>query len=393
MNDAMLSTMTLTETKRLDSVRFLTRMLLISGCCNLVALLIGFYGCFAGSFWLLPHHLHRLNPFEGRIAHSRPSLSNTLQHFHVLSIHQLIECVSENSCVEEGYSIRDLALSYLVWQHQFDLARAMQQLPPIHSTTLHLSIDGTLCTLPLYLALSDAHYDAILAFGRKEQWPITPAAMFALLKNPQTAENLALKESFCLCAPFQLLYKSLSGSQQEEQESQAHEGWNMSLCLSRILEGDWQQCVNCLKAVCQHASSIHLARQTFLAFYPPEKALLQKESVGLGTEVKTELLLAKTAESVPVPSQQIAKEKTKAKEKETAGQGKIVEKAVAGTQASAKRKSSPSAAYSIPKLYVVRTGDSLWKIARAFQVDVEKLKAYNALQSDRLHPGLNLLIP
>jgi len=59
-------------------------------------------------------------------------------------------------------------------------------------------------------------------------------------------------------------------------------------------------------------------------------------------------------------------------------------------QAVAKRNTlnaTPTATYSIPKLYVVRTGDSLWKIARTFQVDVEKIKSYNALQNDRPNRG------
>lgn len=391
MNDTMLLTMTPTETKRHDSVRFLTRMLLISGCCNFLAILIGFYGCFAGSFWLLPHHLHRLNPFEQMAKQSHSSLKETLYHFHLLSTHQLIEYVAEHKCVEEGYPIRDLALSYLVWQHHFDLARAIQQLAPVHATTLSLSIDGTPCTLPLYVGLTPAHYDAILAFGRKEQWPITAAACFALLKNAHTADSPGLRESFCLCAPFQVLYKSVSGGKQESIEQQTQEGWNMGLCLDRILEGDWQNFVNCLQAVSQHTSSIHLARQTFLAFYPPEKELLPKKSVEV--ELKHELLIAKPVESVPVAP--LLSRKIAVKEKEAATLGKSAEtkkseKSIAQASSSSK---TPSATYSIPKLYVVRTGDSLWKIARAFQIDVEKLKAYNALQSDRLHPGLNLLIP
>jgi LysM repeat protein len=45
------------------------------------------------------------------------------------------------------------------------------------------------------------------------------------------------------------------------------------------------------------------------------------------------------------------------------------------------------------KIYVVQDGDSLWKIANKFKVDVEVLKSYNRLQSDFLKPGSTLKIP
>ena len=55
---------------------------------------------------------------------------------------------------------------------------------------------------------------------------------------------------------------------------------------------------------------------------------------------------------------------------------------------------------SVPKVesvsdrsYVIREGDSLWKIARLFNVDVELLKKHNRLTSDAIRPGVVLKIP
>lgn len=45
------------------------------------------------------------------------------------------------------------------------------------------------------------------------------------------------------------------------------------------------------------------------------------------------------------------------------------------------------------KLYIVQTGDSLWKIARRFNVDVSLLRQHNRLSSDALKPGTPLRIP
>lgn len=43
--------------------------------------------------------------------------------------------------------------------------------------------------------------------------------------------------------------------------------------------------------------------------------------------------------------------------------------------------------------YVVREGDTLWKISRKFSVDIEVLRAFNQLETDILRPGVTLRIP
>lgn len=392
MNDFNGSSLTPTDTKRLDSVRLLTRLLVLSGCCNFIALLVGLYGCFVGNFWLPPHHLHLLSSFEESV--EAPSLSHTLHHFHLLSLPQLVECLAETGCVKEGYPIRDLAISYLVWHHHFDVERALQALPPVQPTMLSLAIEGKPSNVPLYLGLTSDYHEALLAFGRREQWPITAEAMFALLKDPKTADHPCLKDAFCLSLPFQVLHKSLLSSQQESQE-----GWSLNFCFERVLEGDWQQFMQSVRAVGQHATSLHLARQTFLACYPPEK----NEVINGGASQV--LILSAPSRSIEKPIVMSHKPKEVEKPVVMSHKPKEVVKDVVKSVAKvaknelksislgATNRGTPTAAYSIPKLYIVRTGDSLWKIARAFQVDVDKIKSYNALQSDRLQPGLNLLIP
>jgi LysM repeat protein len=43
--------------------------------------------------------------------------------------------------------------------------------------------------------------------------------------------------------------------------------------------------------------------------------------------------------------------------------------------------------------YVVKSGDTLWQIAKRYGVDVEVIKKHNKLTNDALKPGSTLLIP
>jgi LysM repeat protein len=42
--------------------------------------------------------------------------------------------------------------------------------------------------------------------------------------------------------------------------------------------------------------------------------------------------------------------------------------------------------------YKVRGGDSLWKIARKFNVQTDDIKRWNNLKDNLIHPGLELLL-
>ena len=60
---------------------------------------------------------------------------------------------------------------------------------------------------------------------------------------------------------------------------------------------------------------------------------------------------------------------------------------------SASVTSSQSSSGSSQKKYVVRKGDSLWKIARKFPgVSAENLKVWNDISGTKLKPGMTLVI-
>ncbi|MEI8365795.1 MAG: LysM peptidoglycan-binding domain-containing protein [Parachlamydiaceae bacterium] len=62
-------------------------------------------------------------------------------------------------------------------------------------------------------------------------------------------------------------------------------------------------------------------------------------------------------------------------------------------QPTAARQVQPSPLPQRMTVYVVQEGDSLWKISRRLNVDVDVIRAYNELDSDLLSPGRTLKIP
>lgn len=45
------------------------------------------------------------------------------------------------------------------------------------------------------------------------------------------------------------------------------------------------------------------------------------------------------------------------------------------------------------RMHIVQDGENLWKISRRYNVDVEKIRAYNKLEGNKLKPGTTLRIP
>jgi hypothetical protein len=50
-------------------------------------------------------------------------------------------------------------------------------------------------------------------------------------------------------------------------------------------------------------------------------------------------------------------------------------------------------ALSLPENYIVKAGDSLWKIGQIFGVSVDQINRLNHLGGDIIHPGQNIKIP
>jgi LysM repeat protein len=350
--------MTVDSSLFVKKIRHLSLALIISGALN-----IGVLSAFL--YWILrerpPTPYCELKPasYEQQqisLADSR-ACKEMLMQLSRLSFPQLVNSLSRTQLVGNGYTERDLALACLITFHHFDIQRALpknaqprqQRLltwkPDVHQPPL---------TLVFYPHLTQQHFNAIIQFAKTERWPQTAEGLFLLLKKQKKEQWEAnLVETFMLTPEFwtvELLFNR-AGQQIDKQE-----------LLALLLEGEWLH----LKQFVDQQRQLHdqsdARRQKFLLDY-----------IQAGSPLAAKILLKTDRE--------FADKKLPIKGSE--------QKELAATPVIASVMKNES----VPRTYVVQEGDSLWKIARRFNVEVEALKRRNELKSDTIKPGSTLKIP
>jgi LysM repeat protein len=382
--------------------------------------------------------------------------AEVLQQLSQLSFSQLIRSLSHTQLIENGYAERDLALACLVAYHHFDIDRALpKNLQPEQKR--YLAWKGknksTPSTLVVYPDLSEKQYEIILQFAKTEHWPLTSEGLFLVLqemkKNNQ--QDATLEENFLLTPEFwaiELLFNrsEQSVSKQEilallvegtwplikrfyEQQKNSHDTSlarrqkflldylkeNAKTAAVLLLQSDWDFAVKKIDDE-QAVAILHLMPQSFalsnrfakeMLASPRGTAVWQKASQWLFDQVgefapkdwNYEAALARFISEKPkvelIPS--LIKSNEKEKPKVGLPLPKMISTAKNSSFTLEKNKSVVKKEEQIkkkkPQLYVVQQGDSLWKIARRYEINVQELKVANGLQTDHLKPGIVLTIP
>ena len=151
-------------------------------------------------------------------------------YFH-LGFDDLVSKLSDDRLVEDGYSVRDLALACLVTYHHFDLDRALPgvDLQRRHLLFVHTN-GGEEVSIPAYPGLTADHYEHISRFAKEEKWPLTAKGLFLQLKGGNADPTLS--EAFAHTTPFHLAYTLFS---REPLSLEENDVFNL------LLEGEWAQ--------------------------------------------------------------------------------------------------------------------------------------------------------
>lgn len=443
------------DSNHLNRIRNLTRTLLISGGIN-VLLLAAFFYFYFRELPPNPYYESKPVQQESSASLDRSNKA-LLHSFRSLPVEKLLTILADTQHVEEGYTKRDLALAALVAFHQFDLSRALlgqTEAPQARHLIIGKTKKGTPAIITVYPGLSEELYQEIIRFANTEKWPFTSKGLFALLRKQDTQPDPSLIDAFSLSPEFLAMETLFSRSQfpvaKEELIAMLREGdWNL---LSEFV--NQQKISQDLSPVRRQRFLLdYINRQSKTAAY----LLLRTEGPFASKKIDDHqvltllnLLTEKTREAeqfalimltsprsdavwqaaanrlyeyagVAKPEEdlrhaalaQFVKNFSKSVQKKpkiatSSSKNTAVPKLAIKKPTPTLKKAAPAPVAQVkqppkaqPKIqakpkqqvYIVQEGDSLWKIANRFKVDVPALKKHNQLTSDALKPGTSLKIP
>lgn len=382
--------------------RILTTALMFSGALNIGLLAALVFSVFEES--RIPV---AAAPAKASAGHPQPANQQLLLTMSKLSFPELIAYLTNKDPVEEGYAKRDLALSSLVAFHHFNLERALS-FSLIQRRQISLTSGQV---VELYPGLSEEQYEAIIRFAYQEKWPLTSKGLFQLLKKwPKNTRDASLAEAFFVTPEFralQVLFQKTEAAQENP------------ILLDLICEGPYDllerfanEQAQALELSVEKRRSLLLS---YLGYRSPIAAQLllqidfafaksRIEDAGIGSLL--ELLKEKTAESERFCIDLLRSPRSDAvlraaAERLYAYAGEAIPvpldfKAAVDRFAPVQTDSpKPPVPLKLAPLreYVVKEGDSLWKISRLYKVKVEDLIEANAIEKERLFPGMLLRIP
>lgn len=404
-----------------DQKKRLIRALVISSAINILLLSTFFY-------WLVketpPQPYCELKPVsvsKKPLIKIDKTTETVIRSLFSLSLEQLIGRLNHKEVIENGYSQRDLALGVLVSQWFFDLPRALANFPTRmseRSIPCGKNRKGQEIALTVYPGMTDEHYQSIIQFTKSEKWPVTSQGLFLLLKKGLYPDDNSLAESFFLTTEFMAVETLFSRSETSVSKLELQK---------MLLEGNWQmlELFTAQQKLSQDLSPAR--RQRFLLDYISKKSgtaaeLLLKTDADFAAKKLDDhqlisvlsLLESKSehAEKLAMlllksPRSDAVRHAAANKLYEFAGELKPQDNLYAAAiarfipqvlpekeQEIVKPKVKQPGISSIKKSvsHTVKEGDSLWKIAKKYQISVKALKEKNKLSSDTLKPGMVLTI-
>lgn len=319
-------------------------------------------------------------------------ISRILSGYLEAPISELLELLEEETFVEQGLLLSDLALSVLVHKHFFDWKRALGHCRV--ETREYLLLDpsnGQKSSLPLFVGLTEDHRLAIREFARMEEWPFTAEGLFLTMQKEENDIPSSLVNSFFLTRTGKKLravcnHFSLLPSKESFLDFFLLLDWSKIVAVTEKLEGNIEDKRRILTEFFFSLIGERVPFADLLLFeVDPDFAFTYLSNDQLSalmshidkTQKSAGEFLQKIAESLrPESIRLYAREKLEV-----------------GTY---KEKKFPEKTISVHPListYRVQFGDTLWRLSRKFGVQVETLKKYNHIRSDLLIPGTILRIP
>jgi LysM repeat protein len=435
-------------------IRHLSQALIISGALNIGVLSLLLYWILRER---PPTPYCELKPAQEQVSltDNRGS-SEVVAQLSQLPFSELINRLSNPQIIEDGYAERDLALACLTAFYHFDVHRALpKNAQPQQRRLLSWKpkTGDAPINLVLYPNLSQQQFDSIVQFVKTERWPFTADGLFILLQGQKKRNevNDNLVETFILTPEYwtvellfnrsgqhlgkhEILSLILEGNwillkqfvEQQKQLQDSSDACRQKFLLDYLKAGSPSAAILLLKMERdftlkklddqQVVAILQLIPSSLPEGEPFAKEMLSSPRSTNVWKEASQWLYRRANEPVPeewnyqaalirfVPEKS-NKEDTKLispaslqpQQTKTAANpspSKIEKKSKAAALKKGQPvKKSEKSASSASRSYIVQEGDSLWKVARRFNVKVEEIRTLNKMQSDDLKKGMALKIP
>jgi len=392
--------------------RFLTQALIFSGALNI--------GLLTSFFYFIARDKKESVAFELQpVSQAQKQLSNveTIAQFATMSYAELVDLLNNQEPIEEGYKKRDLALASLAAFHFVNLEKALQGSALQRRVLSFQRKDGPeQVDITVYPGLSDDQYQGIVQFIKTEKFPFTTKGIFFELKQAKMPRDPSLLEAFYLTPEFTTLmtlfnragvplpseyvieviaqgdWSLLEQFTQEQKLSQ-----DLSPLRLKNLLSNYIRCrsVVAAKILLEWDRDFILKKfedhdlMAFVDLFSSKTGVLETFLKEIITSPRSDAVWKKAAEKLyafaelpfPDPYDHTVTLQTFAKDR-------FPKPAIQQPAAP-----PPAVPVKSKRTHVVQSGENLWKIARKYKVSIDALKKANRLDTDKLRPGKELVIP
>lgn len=409
----------MTEDKKwIRRLRLLTELLIVSGAVNIFFLVFFLYSTISRK-----HIKIEVSPRKEIEKKKEFSNSEYFSKISSLGFRELISLLSNDELIEEGYRKRDIALGCLITFHEFNVEKALINQGLQKRKVFYPLAKSEKKEVLLIAGLSDHHYESIIHFAFSEKWPLTSKGLFLLLKKWEKPRDVSLEKAFLVTDEFYIISNLFSQSDLEIRQPSI---------LDLICECSWEFVENFIQ---QQKKAFDYSKERRLQFLLD--ALAEKSKTAAELLLKTDFIYAlkRLSDSKILQLLSLLNDQTKELEQfcvelikssrsdlvwqnaaaklykffgqaipKELVQKDVLKKFVFTDDLKSKwqkQEINPASLSTLlwgkdklaNNIHIVKEGENLWKIARLYKVDIDELVRVNHLESNRIYPGLEIVIP
>lgn len=370
-------------------IRFLTQILLLSVILNIAFLIIFFY------FFIRENPVPVVFSYQPSFPTPEKLYTNqeVIKTFEHLPVEKLFSLLEDDRLIEEGIKARDLSLALLVFRDHLDIDRAFGKKMSPHRI---LKLENG-AALPLFSGFSDEEYKQVSSFVALEKWPFSFDRLFPVIKSQGESADPAL---------LQMFFQSEECFAVERLFSQGPIALQKKVLLSLLREGSYETLHAFSESQKACSDTSQNKRLEFLMNYIKEGSktaalLLLYTDLPYVTKYADDKMVLTILKLLPERSEKgfffaatllnsLRSDAVKRQAEEFLSHDKelahrFYNRPALGNLRPTFRDKPPAA--PPPSQHVVQPGESLWSIARKYNISVEELVKINHLPTTSLQSG------